>query len=267
MKTAGTIAECVAARRYEEALGLPLDAPIREAERMAILCSRRHGPDIEAVHAVNRAAAMLRAERDKPEDRTARYLAIGVEMSSNDRKEESLVYLSKAVELGHEAHAYHWLGSTLVQLGRPQEAMPYLQRAVELRGDPTDNDWFNEARRSLAIGMGSPHRATPASDGPMEQTGIRLPVRRPSQGSPEMADWVTSLLTGDPKAYGRIADRIASGSTVGRVTRPASPPRAEQLVRDCSGKECSVSQLPDYLVFCILTVVAVTICVLVATLG
>lgn len=66
----------------------------------------------------------------------------GLNLYAEGKKEESLSYFRKAVELRGNVYELHWLGANLSDLGRYEEAFPFLRKAVDLDGDSTDYHWF-----------------------------------------------------------------------------------------------------------------------------
>lgn len=144
------VLELVTACRYEDALGIGIAAPLFQVDKAVIHLSRKYGDNVEVKQNLNKAAAQLRAERNRPHDTGIRCRNVGVQLSRGGNKKDSLPYLQKAVEVCGEWDDYHWLGSTLVQAGKHREALPYLEKAVSMHDGKDEHGWLQTARQALA---------------------------------------------------------------------------------------------------------------------
>ena len=73
----------------------------------------------------------------------------GLELYFAGKKEESISYFRKAVELRGDAIDLHYLGANLTDLGRCEEALPFLRKAVELGGNAVDYHWLGSTNCRL----------------------------------------------------------------------------------------------------------------------
>ncbi len=76
---------------------------------------------------------------------------VGCCLADLGRLEESIPYLTKAVEMDRQNQIYNnWLGSTLCKVRRYSECLPYLQEALrQLPDDVSNNYWYGTALRNL----------------------------------------------------------------------------------------------------------------------
>ncbi len=137
-----TIINLVAAKRYEEALGIGYDAHngvIREAH---ISLVTEYDDNSDVINALNEAKDTVINETlgDK-----------GIRLSGLGLKNESLPFLKKALDKEpQDSLLCNWLGSTLCQLYRYAESLPYLEKALELEPDDIlNNYWYGTALRNL----------------------------------------------------------------------------------------------------------------------
>jgi tetratricopeptide (TPR) repeat protein len=137
---AARIERLVSERRYEEALGLPFDAPraLVDREHMRLLHRFRTSPLVR--QALNRAKGALVSESDCQRGR--RLLAIG-------RVGEAVAALRRALERDGAASTHHDLGRALCRLSRPGEALSHFETAAWLRGDPDDLLWLGRTLDTL----------------------------------------------------------------------------------------------------------------------
>jgi hypothetical protein len=119
MRDPQEVQELVEAQRYEAALGVGFGVALPEVGRAVMLLAHAYQDNLEAVESLHMAEAELKAERGKPDKLGTRCRIVGVELSKAGHKIDSLQYLRKAVELLNDGYDYHWLGSTLVQVGQP----------------------------------------------------------------------------------------------------------------------------------------------------
>jgi hypothetical protein len=206
------VLEFVKAWRYEDALGVDIDAPINQVDKAVILLSRKYGNNIEVKQSLNKAAAQLRAERNKPHKIGERCRNVGIQLSRDEKKNASLPYLREAVKLCGEWVDYHWLGSTLVQAGNPRDALPFLEKAVSMHGGKDDYGWLQRAKQALV--PKTPQTVTMASPSDFQHLASLL-GRDPNDpyAMQQMLDIFKNDLHSSIKKHGGLAQRDFGIST------------------------------------------------------
>lgn len=134
MEEAGNrILSLVSERRFEEALGVSLDATRQEVNRAHVRLLHRHRSRPLVREALNRAKSAMASETDR--DRGRRLVEMG-------RHHEALTFLERAATRDPCAEALNALGRVLYRLARHEQALSHLGRAMELRGSLVDRLWL-----------------------------------------------------------------------------------------------------------------------------
>ncbi len=128
-----TVAALIEGGRYEEAMGVPVNASRAQLNRAHITGLHRFRENPVLRESLNRIKGILAAEsRTQKADRLIR----------TGLFEQTVEFLSGDDGPGSSAQEHHLLGFVLQRLGRNAEALVYLEAAVELRGSLSDRVWL-----------------------------------------------------------------------------------------------------------------------------
>jgi tetratricopeptide (TPR) repeat protein len=158
------IIELVAGCRYEQALGVDLDASRACVNRSHVKLLHRFRDHPSVREALNRAKSVLLSERGLQKGRRLARLSchvealpylrqavreggdvedhvrLGLALEGLERLEEALPHFGRAVSVRGLAIDHHRLGAALLHLGRLEAAHRHLERAVELGHDVLDQE-------------------------------------------------------------------------------------------------------------------------------